>query len=220
MRRLLLLRPEPGLSLSAARASDLGLDPILTPLFAVQAVGWTAPDPAGFDALLVTSANAMRHAGPQIAKLTPLSVHAVGEATATAAREAGFQIASVGNGDVDALLAGLPRSQRLLHLTGGDHRDPASRHIVESLPVYRAAAIPDPHLPSLTGLVAAVHSPRAGARLADLAPDRGDTIIAAISSAAATACGGRWQQIAIAELPDDVCLLALAARLCHTFDPE
>ena len=47
MRKLLLLRPEPGLSASAERARAIGLDVIACPLFRVEPVEWAAPDPAG-----------------------------------------------------------------------------------------------------------------------------------------------------------------------------
>ena len=76
--------------------------------------------------------------------------------------------------------------------------------------------IDEPGLPPLQGLVAAVHSPRAGARLAELATTRGGTMIAAISPAAADACGPGWEGVESAIRPDDESLLALAAMLCHT----
>ncbi|HYC96226.1 MAG TPA: uroporphyrinogen-III synthase, partial [Sphingomicrobium sp.] len=85
---------------------------------------------------------------------------------------------------------------------------------------YRAAMISNAHLPPLEGLVAAVHSPRAGERLAELAPVRGATAVAAISSAAADACGSGWECVAVAEQPNDNSLLALAARLCHRSSPQ
>jgi nucleoside-diphosphate-sugar epimerase len=79
------------------------------------------------------------------------------------------------------------RTRELLHLL---ERHPTIRRIV-----YRAAAVPDPGLPSLGGLVVAVHSPRAGARLAELAAVRDGTKIAAISEAAAKACGTGWELV-------------------------
>ncbi len=45
MRKLLLLRPEPGLSASAERARALGLEVIACPLFRVEPVEWQAPIP-------------------------------------------------------------------------------------------------------------------------------------------------------------------------------
>lgn len=215
MRKLLLLRPEPGLSASAARARDLGLEMLACPLFRVEPVAWQAPDPVGYDAILLTSANAVRHGGPELEKLNGLPVYAVGQATAAEASRAGFRVEAVGSRDAVALLASLPPGQRLLHLAGEDHR-PIEGASVDRRIVYRSAAIADPALPPLAGLVVAVHSPRAGKRLAELASRRGQTAIAAISEAAAAACGSGWERVEAAGEPDDNSLLALAARLCHT----
>jgi uroporphyrinogen-III synthase len=215
MRKLLLLRPEPGLATSAERARALGLEVITCPLFEVEPVGWEAPDPAGYDALLLTSANAVRQGGPALDELKMLPVHAVGAATANAAREAGFRVESVGDGDMADLLDDLPEELRLLHLAGEDHRSSGHPRIERRI-VYRSAAIADPGLPHLERLVVAVHSPRAGRRLARLAPVRGATAVAAISAAAAAECGSGWERVEVADRPDDNSLLALAARLCHT----
>lgn len=216
MRSLLLLRPEPGLSASAVRARALGMDVFGVPLFRVESTQWQAPDPAGYDALLLTSANAVRHGGPELGALTGLSVHAVGDATATAARNAGFTVASIGEAGVAELLARLPGRQHLLHLAGEDRREVAHGHFVDVCIVYRTSVIPDPAIPPLEGLVIAVHSPRAGSRLAELADRRDRTAIAAISAEAAHACGLGWEALEAADTPDDASLLALAARLCQT----
>ncbi len=215
MRKLLLLRPEPGLSASARRARELGLDPLTCPLFRVEALDWTPPDPDDYDALLLTSANAVREAGPALAALAALPVHAVGEATAEAARGAGLEVVTVGPGDILSLLPLVPANSRLLHLAGEDHRQVADPRIDRRI-VYRAAEIAEPGLPPLDSLVIAVHSPRAGQRLAELVTDRGGVSIAAISAAAAAACGTGWASVDVAEKPDDKSLLALAASLCHT----
>jgi uroporphyrinogen-III synthase len=195
------------------------LEVIACPLFRVEPVAWEAPDPAQFDALLLTSANAVRHGGAELARLTALPVHAVGDATAAAARDAGFQVATVGDGDVASLLCRLPPQLRLLHLAGEDHRHIADDRI-ERLIVYKSASIAEPQLPPLSGLIAAVHSPRAGKRLAELAPVREATAIAAISPAAADACGNGWLQVEVAGEPTENSLLALAASLCHTSSPQ
>jgi uroporphyrinogen-III synthase len=216
----LLLRPEPGLAASEMRARDLGLDPIACPLFRVEPLEWTLPDPAIFDGLLLTSANALRHGGRLLDRLRPLPVHAVGAATADAAREAGFDVATIGNGNFADLLHQLPQPLRLLHLTGEDRGELPAGHSIEQVSVYRSAAIDDPGLPDLDGLVAAVHSPRAARRLAELAPHRSGTAIAAISEAAAMAAGNGWQSVDAAPQPTDASLLALAARLCHTSPPR
>ena len=216
MRKLLLLRPQPGLQASVERALALGLTPIPCPLFRIEPVAWEIPDAGHYDALLLTSANAVRHAGPGLEALGRLPVHAVGQATAAAAREAGLNVAGIGWGGVNELLAALPRSARLLHLAGEDRSSAADGRSIDARTVYRAREIDDPGLPDLDGLVVAVHSPRAGARLAELAPRRSTASVAAISDSAARACGEGWERVESASRPDDESLLALAAMLCHT----
>ena len=217
MRKLLLVRPEPGLSASAERARAAGLDVICCPLFRIEPVDWDAPDPAQYDALLLTSANAVRCAGPKLERLASLPAHAVGQSTAAVARDAGLRVETVGSGNVAALLEVLPATLRLLHLAGEDRR-PGTQAQIDTRIVYRSVPIPDHGLPPLGGLVVAIHSPRAAARLSELADERGSTIIAAISDAAAAACGVGWEGIAVAPEPSDKCLLALAASLCHKSD--
>lgn len=218
MRRLVILRPEPGAGQTLARARAQGWDALSIPLFEVEAVKWSAPDPAAFDGLLVTSANAVRQAGSGLEALRGLPAHAVGDATASALRDAGFRVATQGEGGVDALLNALAGDLRLLHLAGEDRREPAaSPHRITPLVVYRSVPIDAPAgLDALAGAVALVHSPRAGQRLAELVPDRKQTLVAAISPAAAAACGSGWERIAACDSPDDAALLSLAERLCKT----
>lgn len=216
MRKLLILRPEPGASATATAATSLGLNPVACPLFAIEPVAWSVPDAAAFNALLLTSANAVRHAGAGLGQLAALPVVAVGETTAQAARRAGFDVRSVGGAGVEALLATLPGSQKLLHLCGEDRASVEHAHDIVTRTVYRARALPNPDLPDLSGWVVAVHSPRAGARFAELVPDRGHISIAAISAAAASACESGWERIEHAARPSDAALLALAARLCQS----
>lgn len=219
MRQLLLLRPEPGLAASAERARELGLEVIACPLFRVEPVAWEAPDTDAYDGLLLTSANAIRQGGAQLDTLKSLPVHAVGAATAGTARASGFRVASVGAGDVAELVANLAPSLRLLHLAGEDHRHVQGPKI-DRRTVYRSAAIENPALPSLEGLVVALHSPRAGSRLAQLTDERNRTAIAAISEEAAQAAGHGWERVEVSGKPDDPSLLALAAMLCHTSAPR
>jgi uroporphyrinogen-III synthase len=219
MRRLVILRPEPGASASVERAAAVGLEAVAMPLFKVEAVDWEAPEPGGFDALLLTSANAVRHGGPGLARLRGLPAYAVGEATAAAAREAGFEVAASGEGGVERLLASVPPELRLLHLCGEHRAVPDAERAITEVPVYRAVELPAPDgFRGIEGQVVAVHSPRAGQRLAELADgagiDRRSVQIAAISEAAASAAGSGWNRCEAASTPVDEHLLALAARLC------
>ena len=221
MKPLVILRPEPGASVSAVAAGRLGLEPIVIPLFRIEPIAWTAPDPSRFDGLLITSANALRAGGPELRKCLNLPVHALGEATASAARKGGFRVETVGNGGVDSLLVSLPPNLRLLHLCGSDRREPkAHPQIISVVPVYRSAELPLPeNFRSIEGAVVAVHSPRAGTRLAEFVGKadllRESISIAAISTEAAIAVGTGWQQVEAADEPNDQALLALAARLCQ-----
>lgn len=222
MKPLVILRPEPGGSISAERAESMGFDDIVrTPLFKVRRVEWTVPEADRFDAMLLTSANAPRHAGAGLESLKRLPVHAVGEATAKAARAAGLMVDTVGDGGIGDLLGRLGKPQRLLHLCG-QHRRAAEQgeHTIIAVPVYSAVAREEPNgLDRLPGSVVCVHSPRGGERLAALVEreclDRHEIVIAAISAAAAEACGEGWAEVAVASSPDDASLLALAKRLCE-----
>lgn len=219
MRRLFVFRPEPAASRTVARAKELGLDAVALPLFKLEPIAWNAPDEQAFDAILLTSANAVAMAGDALQQLRALPVHAVGEATATAAEVAGFGVASRGRGGVEDLLANVPSGTRLLHLCGEDRRPTEkAQQPISFVPVYRAATTDAPDLATLDDGVALVHSPRAGRRLAELVPEtrRAGVCLAAISAAAADAAGTGWATVRIASAPTDEALLALAARLCET----
>lgn len=220
MRRVLVLRPEPAASETVARARELGLDAEAQPLFEVEPVTWDAPEAGRFDGLLLTSANAVRHGGEQLAQLRGLPVYAVGEATAAVAREAGFDIKKVGGAGADRLLGSIEPGLKLLHL-GGVHRtaSAAATHEILAIPVYRSRER-EISLGNVAGAVALVHSPRAGRRFAELVGDRATIAIAAISPAAAQAAGDGWSEIAAADTPTDAAVLALAARLCKTSPPK
>jgi len=216
MTPLVIVRPEPGAGATAEAAREVGLEPVVMPLFAIEPLEWEPPDPSDFDALLFTSANAIRHGGAGLDALRSLPSHCVGEATARAAREHGFEVASVGSGRVDGLLETLPAELRLLHLSGFHRREPkAPRQAIHVIPVYRAEELPVPAgFRGLEHCVIAIHSPRAGARVGgiDLARDR--NAIAAISPEAAEACGTGWAATVCAQEPSDSALLAIAAELC------
>lgn len=217
MTKVIVLRPEPGASETLDRAKARGLDAVSVPLFAIEPLDWSPPEASGFDALLLTSANALQFGGEQLTSLRGLPVHAVGKATADAAREAGFDIASSGDAGVERLLASLEPGFRLLHLCGEDRKEVSARQKITAVPVYRSKVIePAPDLSTASGAVVMIHSPRAGQRFAELAEqqelDRAQIAVIAISSAAAAGRG--WKRVAVAEHPSDDALLALAERLC------
>jgi uroporphyrinogen-III synthase len=203
------------------RARQRGLDAFAVPLFEIEPVEWSAPDAASFDGLLITSANAMRAAGDRLQGLRGLKVYAVGDATALAARDEGFDVAAVGDAGVERLLASIEADLRLLHLGGEDRKEIGdARQEISSITVYRSRPIENPDLSGTAGAVALIHSPRAARRLAELVSDRGSIAILAIGHDAAEAAGHGWQSVETAERPTDDALLALAASLCNKPDPE
>lgn len=223
--KLIVLRPQPGADATAARAADAGLEVVVSPLFVGRALTWRPPDPGGFDALLVTSANAVRYAGPALASYWHLPVHAVGEATARAAREAGFEDVAAGDGDVDELLACVSKRphRRLLHLCGAHRRRTGTAGVkVRYVPVYAMEPVPklvpDAEQACRTRAAALVHSPRAARALADLVDAAGtarsNISVVAISEAAASAAGGGWCEVVASTVPTDAGMLAIARALC------
>lgn len=218
MARVLVLRPEPGATTTIERARAMGLDAVATPLFAVGPLDWAVPEASAFDGLLLTSANAVRHGGDGLQALRGLKAYAVGEATAQAARDAGFHVAATGDAGVARLLATIESDLRLLHLCGVDRRPTdGARQSVTPIPVYRSELVDDVHIADAN--LALIHSPRTAARFAELVEDKSSIIIAAISQAVADAAGDGWRAVEIAEQPSDEALVALASRLCNKLRP-
>jgi uroporphyrinogen-III synthase len=205
----------------------MGLETLLAPLFTVRPVEWQSPAQTEVDCVLLTSANAARHAGPQMEAFTSLPCFAVGESSAVAARDAGFAGVRTGNDDAAALLslaadAGLKRP---LHLCGRDHiaaehpRLSIKRRIVYAADA--AEALTEPAVEALrSGAVALLHSPRAAALFARLADEAGlerrGIPLAALSAAVAASAGDGWAEVVSAPRPSDDALLELAAKLCKT----
>lgn len=220
MTRLLVLRPEPGAGATATKARELGLDTVCVPLFKVEAIAWAGPDPASFDGLLLTSANSVRCAGDTLRRYRALKAFAVGDATAEAAREAGFDVAATGDAGVDRLLGSIEPDLKLLHLCGEHRREPdRARQCITPVVVYRSKEVDDPDLSQAKSGLALIHSPRAARRFAQLVAERGSIMIAAISKAAAEAAGTGWKRVEVADRPNEDALLALAARLCKNTHP-
>jgi uroporphyrinogen-III synthase len=176
------------------------------------------PDPARFDALILTSANAPRLAGPGLDALAHLPVFAVGPATAAAARARGLTVAETGDGDGAELVATLTARgfERALLLAGRERRVHAGGVVAEAITVYASdlLSIDARTIATLAGSVALLHSARAAQRLAELAgAARASIRLAVIGDAVANAAGPGWAQVAAAPAPDDAALIALARRL-------
>lgn len=215
--RIAVLRPEPGNAATVARVTAAGWQAIALPLFAVRALTWTAPDPLDFDAVLFTSANAARHGGAELVRLTHLPAFAVGENTARAARAAGFDVTTSGSGDAAAIVA-QARARghgRLLHL-GGRER---SIDVPGAIAVYASEPVPvaSAEIARLAGSVVLLHSARAASRLIELVDSAGMArsalALVTISPAVAQAAGNGWRVLATATTPRDDAMIAVAGSL-------
>lgn len=117
--RLLVTRPEPGASVTAARLAAAGHAPLVSPVLTAERVAATIPAQP-WQAMLVTSAAAARFAPANLERT--ISVLAVGDATAEAARAAGFSRVASAGGDATALAdlakaRAMPQAGPLLYLS-------------------------------------------------------------------------------------------------------
>lgn len=213
-RRALVLRPEPGNARTVALLRSAGVAAIALPLFEVRALPREMPDLHGIDALLLTSANAVRASGPGLAHLSHLPVVAVGEATASAARAAGLRVVVTGQSDAAAAVASARNFPRLLHLAGREHvAVPGTERVV----VY--ASEPVEVAPSALAVavdqLVLLHSARAAARFAKLTKHlpRPRIALAALSAKVAAAAGAGWRRVVVADSPNDAALVAAATML-------
>ncbi len=226
IRPLLILRPLDGARHTERRAKQRGLQTVVDPLFAVETVPWSGPPALDFDALLLTSANTIVHGGAQLNDYKCLPVLAVGEATASAAEHAGFDLAKTGVSGGQQLLNQLKADHyhNILWLAGEQHSmlDPGERqlHIV---PVYRSKAIAlgEQAVACLQAeTVILLHSVRAARHLVSelerlkIRQDRHHAV--AFSAKVAEAAGQGWRSLHVADRPDDDALLSLATRLCQS----
>jgi len=218
-RRIAVLRPEPGNRVTAAAIEARGHGAIRMPLFAVRALAWDAPDADAFDALILTSANAVRHAGPGLTALLGLPVYAVGAATAEAARRAGFDVVCVGTKGAEALLATAEAAgiHHALHLAGRERTLESGGIVARVIPVYASEPDAPQDAARLAGSIALVQSARAAARLGYVVDaagiDRGGIALVAVSARAAEAAGQGWEHVVVADDPRGEALIEAAIAL-------
>lgn len=221
----IITRTLPGALASGQRASALGWEPLILPAMQVQPTGADI-QVSGVQALLMTSASAARHAMAG-ADARALPLFAVGDATAEAARLAGFRevISARGDAATLAMLAAdrlRPADGALLHLRGGEVAGDVAGMLAacgfqtQQAIVYvteqRASFLGDVHgaLAERAGAVL-VHSPAgsralaAGAAGLDLSRWR----LVALSPAALEPCAVlSWRACEAAVRPDEDALMA------------
>ncbi len=224
---LLILRPLDGALQTERRAKDLGLPTVVDPLFIVESIAWSGPKAKDFDALLLTSANALRFGGAGLNAYRSLPVLAVGEKTAAAAEGAGFHVEKTGKTCAHDLLGQLEdaRHRNILWLSGVQHTDLSSvGQQLEIVPVYRSNAIPLGEKAKAClakETVILLHSARAARHLVSelgrLRLPKSQHDVLAFSAKVAKAAGQGWKSTQTADHPDDDALLSLASALCRSY---
>lgn len=224
-RPVFVLRPEPGLSATMARAREMGLAVEAMPLSAAEPLDWTMPE-GTFDGILLGSANGLRLAGERREALSGLPVYAVGEATAAAARELGFAVAHTGSGGLQGLLDGLDadRPLKLLRLAGEERISlDLPRHVtLATATTYRVVHHPLDRARQeklAAGGVVLLHSGASARHFASECArqgvDRSRLALAALAPRVVASVSDGWESVRIASTPDDGALLSLTADMCH-----
>lgn len=233
-RRVVVTRPVDASADLAAELADQGIEALAAPMLTVEFLRPTASVPETAQAILVTSGNGAEGA----ARLTgrrDLPVLAVGEATAEAARAAGFREVSAASGDAVALIAHVsercrPADGPLVWASGEAISTDLTTELgalgfrVERRVVYRTAqadALPPAVVRALRErsvegvLFFSPRSAEAFARLtaeADLVAECADVAAYCMSDAIARAASKlAWRAIHVAETPSKAALLGSLA---------
>jgi uroporphyrinogen-III synthase len=212
-----ITRARPGAETTAARLTALGFTPLVLPLLNVRRLP-AQIDLTGIDALVFTSMNAVG-AFAALCHGRAHPVFTVGDATARAARDAGFASVHSANGDLTALVALIGEEApglSLLHPAAAEPAGDLSALVgeaarVRTLPIYETVetgACPQERWDTVL-----IHSPRAGHALAALAQKANGRLACAISEAAATPLSGLdFGEVRIAVAPTEDALLAALGK--------
>jgi uroporphyrinogen-III synthase len=228
LKRVLITRPEPGATETAARLTALGLIPIIAPFLSIVTRDIRAPDRVA--ATLLTSRNAVFACSPS---LHNRPVFAVGTATATQATAAGFSRVFNADGDATTLARLVadtlsPADGSLFLPTGqGQGADLAASlrqrgfHVLRRV-AYRVSGVPVLPEPAATHLrqrqlAAAMFFSGETARhfvrllhAAELSDAVSDVEAVSISERAAMALRGLpWRRISVAAKPNQDAMLVL-----------
>ena len=223
IRRVWITRAQPGAARTAARLTALGVTPVVAPLLAIRPLPDAlahAPDFVTVAALAFTSPNGVEAFAALTPALRDRPVFAVGDATADAARDAGFHDARSAAGDIHALARLINASpiQGLILAPGA--REPAGDlpallpgRVIQRLPVY-AAEETNAAAPADFDAVL-LHSPRAARAFASIAtPEIAANRLAVCISAAAAAplTGFSFAEIRTADTPDENSVLTALGK--------
>lgn len=221
MATVLITRPEPGATVTAAALRWAGHRAIVSPILTCIPVAWEVPDD-NFDAVMLTSEAAPRLAGPGINRFVKLPAFCVGPATLAAAKTAGFTDARLGPGGAVPLakLIAAEGHRHILHLAARDRTQvPPQIADIVVCTVY-AAEIGGLSAEATAALRAGeidwalLFSTRSATEFAAACPDRARVSIAAISEKVLLAAGSGWRTAVQASVTSERAVLAAAGLTC------
>jgi len=231
---MLVTRPESDASDSAARLEALGITAVTAPLLVSEPLPVDLPDPAGFAAIAVTSANALRVLDEcgAIERYRNVPLYAVGDRTADLAEELGFVMVTSAGGalsDLVELLAHARIVRPILYPAARDRSADLARSLapfgktVETLPIYAMNAVPalDPHIADVleSGRVDAAlfysrRTAEAFVRLTENLLDRAAKarlgVLCMSEAVAEPLVDAHFVRVALAERPDEDAMMGLA----------
>lgn len=227
IRRVWVTRAPPGAARTADRLTALGFTPVVTPLLTLAPLPGAldaAPRPETVAVLALTSPNGVEAFAPLIARFRDHPVFAVGDATAEAARAAGFADVRSASGDIHALARLIAAEAPPGPLLAPGAREPAGDlpallpdRSVQRLPVYAAVETQAPAPEAFDAVM--LHSPRAARALASIlaaAPPRaassGRTAVCISDAAAAPLRPFDFAEIRIAAAPDEPAMLSALGK--------
>jgi uroporphyrinogen-III synthase len=240
MVRMLVTRPEPDASETAARLGALDIEAVIEPLLIAQTLRTSLPPPDGFAALAVTSANALRalRHRDQVAGYVRLPVYTVGDRTATLARALGFTDVTSAAGNLNDLVALLARAgvagpvlYPAAKQQSGDLARALAPHgvMVITTPVYEmhpASELTGPTRANLeSGAIAAAlfYSRRTAETFATLAGALGDKtrlgVLCLSEAVAAPLIAAHFVRVSLADHPSEEAMLSLALSFARAQNP-
>jgi uroporphyrinogen-III synthase len=237
---MLVTRPQPDASETAARLFALDIDALVEPLLTAETLTTTLPPADGFAALAATSANALRalHDRGELPRFLKLPLYAVGDRTAELAQHFGFaRVVSAGGNmtDLIGLLAAAGLEGPILYPAArqqsGDLAKALAPHgvMVIAAPVY--AMNPLPRLSATTlsaiesGAISAVlfYSRRTAetfARLAASMRDKAKLAMLCLSEAVAEPLlNAHFVRVSLADHPSEEAMMALALSFARDQNP-
>ncbi|MDB5538662.1 MAG: hypothetical protein JWQ89_389 [Devosia sp.] len=240
---MLVTRPDPDASDTAARLGALGIEGVGCPLLVHETLDVGLPEPKGFAAVAVTSANALRALDERgvLARYTGLLLYAVGDRTAAVARELGFAQVTSAEGafaDLVELLAHAPLEGPIFYPAArdmsadlGKSLAPFGRMVItaEVYAMNPIAALPAGIAEQLGGEIAAVlfYSKRTAqtfVRLTERVLDRHGRaqlgVLCLSEAVAEPLLDAHFVRVGLADYPSEEAMMGLALQFARDQNPR